>query len=412
MNVVNLKNEAIEIAPQPAKVVFSNDGEIDMRAITTLGISAKDNAGAIGYFGTGLKYAIAILLREGQSVTVWSGVKKYSFKKKEINFRNKGFEVVTMNGKELPITTEYGKNWKVWQAYRELHCNCTDEFGQVTIQSGEIKGVAGKTIIVCEGDDIREAYESRSTIILEGIPLLKNDKVEVYAGQTHNIYYRNIKALETKHCLYTYNIKTATTLTEDRTIAYAWAVRGYIMNMVLGSSDKNFIKTILTAPEGSFEYTMDFTDQSEATASPSREFLEVAADLVAKTEGSYTLKAFVDRHHKQSSGEIRAIKNLTAHQQKLLDAAIELAELMEYPVKKYSIVVTAALGYNILGLADDGRIYLSDQLFSLGVKTIAATLIEEYIHLEHGLKDNSREMQNYLFGKVVELGAELHNKVI
>lgn len=46
-------------------IIFRNAGTIDPKSITTFGVSSKENPGAIGFFGTGLKYALAILLRHG-----------------------------------------------------------------------------------------------------------------------------------------------------------------------------------------------------------------------------------------------------------------------------------------------------------------------------------------------------------
>ncbi len=54
-------------------VIFRNKGVIDPSSITTFGVSSKENPGAIGFFGTGLKYAIAILLREGCDITIHAG---------------------------------------------------------------------------------------------------------------------------------------------------------------------------------------------------------------------------------------------------------------------------------------------------------------------------------------------------
>lgn len=55
------------------QVIFRNKGIIDPRSITTFGVSSKDSESAIGYFGTGLKYAIAILLREGCKIDIYTG---------------------------------------------------------------------------------------------------------------------------------------------------------------------------------------------------------------------------------------------------------------------------------------------------------------------------------------------------
>ena len=93
-------------------IVFENKGELDIRAIKTFGVNSKDNpASAIGYFGTGLKYALAILLRAKHVVTIITGGKKYTFGVVTSKIRNYSFDIVTMNGEELGFTTELGKDW-------------------------------------------------------------------------------------------------------------------------------------------------------------------------------------------------------------------------------------------------------------------------------------------------------------
>ena len=61
-----------------------------------------------------------------------------------------------------------------------------------------------------------------------------------------------------------------------------------------------------------------------------------------------------------------------------------------------------------LGLAHDDTIWLSERAFEIGgSKQLAATLIEEFLHLRHGWQDCTRELQNYLLEKLVSLGEEL-----
>ena len=54
-------------------VIFENPGEIDPLAIRTFGVSVKEGDNPIGFFGTGLKYALAILLRTGHQVSMQAG---------------------------------------------------------------------------------------------------------------------------------------------------------------------------------------------------------------------------------------------------------------------------------------------------------------------------------------------------
>lgn len=42
--------------------IFKNAGVIDPRAIATFGVSSKEGASPIGFFGTGLKYAVGVRL--------------------------------------------------------------------------------------------------------------------------------------------------------------------------------------------------------------------------------------------------------------------------------------------------------------------------------------------------------------
>ena len=79
-------------------VVFKTPGLIDIRAFTVMGLSSKPNSDSpIGKFGTGLKMAIAVLVRNGIPVTLWIGRTKYTFRKKRIKFRGEEtFEQILM----------------------------------------------------------------------------------------------------------------------------------------------------------------------------------------------------------------------------------------------------------------------------------------------------------------------------
>jgi hypothetical protein len=86
---------------------------------------------------------------------------------------------------------------------------------------------------------------------------------------------------------------------------------------------------------------------------------------------------------------------------------------MGYDVDYYEIVVAESLGDNVLGLAENGRIYIACRVFEIGgAKQLASTLIEEFLHLRRGWKDCTRELQNYLFDKLVSLGEELQGEAL
>jgi len=141
-------------------IVFKNSGNIDIKSITTFGVSSKENDSAIGYFGTGLKYAIAILLREGCEITIHTGGKKYEFGTQRQTVRVDEFTFVTMNGEALAFTTELGKNWQLWQAFRELYCNCTDEGGTI-YQSDTFDASESDTVIVAKGQRLDAIWATK-----------------------------------------------------------------------------------------------------------------------------------------------------------------------------------------------------------------------------------------------------------
>ena len=73
-------------------ISFQNNGLIDIAAVTTMGVSVKEGDGAIGYFGTGLKFAIATILREGGEVTLWRGLEKHIFTATLLTVRGEDFQ--------------------------------------------------------------------------------------------------------------------------------------------------------------------------------------------------------------------------------------------------------------------------------------------------------------------------------
>jgi hypothetical protein len=43
---------------------------------------------------------------------------------------------------------------------------------------------------------------------------------------------------------------------------------------------------------------------------------------------------------------------------------------------------------------------------------VAGTLIEEYLHLKHGIVDETRQMQNFLIDTICSLGERITKKLL
>lgn len=395
-------------------IIFRNKGEIDIRAFTSFGVNAKESGNAIGYFGTGLKYAIAVLLREGCHISVGSGEKLIEFALSPSNFRGKEFEFISMRiddaePTELGYTTELGKNWEMWCAYRELACNCMDEGGDAYEEDTMLTPLeAGMTHIRISGEKFIEAHHNRGEALLETTPLAVMPRLEVHYGCRPHLFYKGVRVAQVEACLFTYNVLSGMKLTEDRTLTSLYDFKTVIAKSLLtDTNDTQLLKAVLLAEDDYIEHHLDFDWESVV---PSETFLEVVGKLVEDklVDINQTAVAAWKRVTKKSSVPLAV--ELTRVQIGTLAKAIAFCHKLGFPVDGYTIRVVEELGHGILGLATEGMILIAERTMHQGTKQLVATLIEEYLHLKHGYEDCSRELQTYLFDRVVSLGEELQGE--
>jgi len=109
-------------------IKIQSKGVIDTQAFYLLGASSKrDDNSKIGFFGSGLKYSIAYLLRNNIEFKVFTDYKEVRFSTQKVNFREKEFDVIKVDDKETSMTTEMGIDWEPWFVIREIYCNAIDE---------------------------------------------------------------------------------------------------------------------------------------------------------------------------------------------------------------------------------------------------------------------------------------------
>jgi len=379
-------------------VFFANEGEIDPISICTFGVNAKDTDNPVGYFGTGLKYSISIILREGGKITIFSGKKKYAFTKQEKLIRGKLFNIVCMNGDPLGFTTELGKNWKQWQAFRELYCNAKDENGGVSDK--KVNPKKGQVLVVVESDSFYQCYENMNDFILSTRPYLKTDKCDIHEGGGHFIYYQNIRIYEGReHALYTYNIKKDLVITEDRTAAHTHEVKERAANAIFTCENEDIIFKTIHAPEGTFEWGLNY--DYDATLTPSNLFLDIAESEYRKPTANRSLTKVLNKY--RNLPDMNEVE-LSEVNQIMADRAVSFCKKIGYEVDTYRIIATDSLTGGIMGQAKNNKIYISIDTFGMGTKYLASTLIEEYLHLKTGFGDMTRELQSYLFNEIVNFG--------
>jgi hypothetical protein len=393
-----------------SSIIFENEGLINVRAIKTFGVNVKETENPFGYFGTGLKYAIAIILRNHCKITLYRGEsEKYIFSLKPTDIRNKQFSIITMNGEELGFTSELGKNWELWQAYRELYCNTLDENGDIYVEIRPITPQENKTLIVVEGESFLNVHYKRREFILQSDPIEIIDNVEIHEGPGKGFFYKNILVGGiSSTSRYIYNITDRLELTEDRTVKSLFNSEWTIVKALVKSKYENIIEDVVLSNTGQFEDDLHF---GYINSKPGEVFLSCLKRLSRDYSKSVNDSALILFHKYSKEDTLPKPTTMTVVQQRQLEKACAFCNkvgLFEY--EDFPIVVAETLGKGILGLAKKGTIYIAIETFDMGTKMVAITLIEEYIHLKHGHPDMTRSMQNHLFNKIITLGEELNEE--
>lgn len=381
-------------------VYFANEGAIDLDAIRVMGVSVKESNSPIGYFGTGLKFAIATLLRSSHSVELRTGGVRYVFSKRETTIRGKVFDRVHMNDEPLPFTTELGKNWVVWQAYRELHSNMLDEKGVVSDRE-----LQDDVVFVVSGAEFQNCYQDRRSIFLETAPLEVLSGVEVHAGETNFVYYRGVRAMRLVDKLsHTYNLTKAMELTEDRTLKSLWEVEYALETTLPTTKSREFAEKLVDGgrPLAGAKF-WDTSLNFNLCGSPSPEFLEVLRRHRTNFTVGSTLRTMIERVD-QSEGVFPEIDPDEWEAQVLRDAC-EILRKLDCDLDLYEVQFVETLGPGVYGLyhvAKD-QIYLARETVANGVNFCAQTLYEEWMHKRLKIRDFTREFQNHLLSKMVVL---------
>ena len=373
-------------------VYFCNESTIDLGAVAIMGVSVKTGETPIGYFGTGLKFAIATLLRTGHRITLTRDGERINFVSRKETIRGEEFDRVVMEGEPLGFTTNLGCNWECWQAYREIVCNCMDEGG--TIDTSLPDGNWG-TVIAVDGDGIQQCHINRHTIFLQSAPLWSNNHCEIHAGSNSHAFYRGVKAHQHRQAsLFTYNLKTALTLTEDRTIKSAWDVTYYVGRLIPTIEDENVVEDVLLAAQGTFEHGLDMENADR----PSAAFMAVAARL---RNNAHCNKSALRLWQKHALVEHRfEVVELDVYEREQLETSLRLLKRLNCDLKATDFLVVESLGESVFGTVHKSNIVISRRAFDMGARFLASTLYEEWLHQKHNYQDESRDLQNFLFERL------------
>ena len=401
-------------------IVFQNEGLLDMKAVTMFGVSVKKTNSPIGFFGTGLKYAIAVLLRTKCEIDIYVAHDCYSFRRKPGNFRGEAFEFVVMTtpqGHEVDLgfTTELGKTWELWQAYRELWCNAVDEGGVVNkFDNDSIVLTEDKTTrVVVKGAAFEQVHDGRSDFLLQNDPSYRSLQCDAHPGSGDFMFYKGIAVKKhLNRALFDYNLKGDVELTEDRTLKYDFRGNYAVISLILSSEDEAFIEYVVTAPKDTMEGNLNYTLPA---MNPGPTWMRVVGKIREREMDSIeslNASAFV-LHREHSFRSIlpqHSVKLSKVQKMQFERAKTFVGEVLDCDMDKYPIIFLDTLGPGHLGRASNGRIYISKAAFENGTKWVAMALYEEYVHLHDGVKDETLAQKLIYLEKIMTLGEQLRGE--
>lgn len=193
---------------------IQNNGELDIRLVSLMGGSTKqNNQFKIGQFGSGLKYVLAYLFRNGIDFKIVIDGKQLDLGIVEETIQNTDFKIITVNGEKTSITTSMGLDWKPWMIIRELYSNALDEGGEVVEIVTEINNVANTTQFYIElTPEFLNVYNNWTNYFINKfIPIWDNNNYAIHAQEGPLRIYKQgilIKEYDEKS-LFNYDIKNA-----------------------------------------------------------------------------------------------------------------------------------------------------------------------------------------------------------
>jgi len=112
-----------------------------------------------------------------------------------------------------------------------------------------------------------------------------------------------------------------------------------------------------------------------------------------------------------TAGDNRDKFDIVAINKQPLTRMLDVFALAGFDWKLEDIDIVKFNDKDLLGMAKDGRVLLSTQLFTSAHRhKIASTLIEEITHAKTGYSDCTRDMQNHLFNTITNMAKELFDQ--
>lgn len=390
-------------------IVFTTPTLLPIEAATTMGVSVKESDTAIGKFGTGLKYAIAATLRLNGEIAIHVGLDEYVFRAVDTNIRGKTFRVIHCNDTPCGFTTELGKHWKAWQAFRELASNTLDENG--TWVREWIEPSADTTNIVVRCREIEASEREEAVFLDRDRPTLieSTNGATIYAGPSPHYYFRGIRAGSFGGSApVTVNV-TEGELSEDRLLDMATVHTELSWSLLSATKwDEDLLLNITASDDpGDFwcQHLADYHIQSGRLPDPMMAFLMERRKWVKHPAFTKAIDKAVRANRKGRWEEVEITERHIA----LLDAGERLCAMVNVdPIPREKVHFSAEMEDGLLActLMDTRHVWFSTKLVLSGRDKFLHGYLEEALHAMTGQTDFTRAFQDTLFEIIVAMATE------
>lgn len=388
-------------------ITFVTPTVLPIEAATTMGVSVKEGENSIGKFGTGLKYAIAGILRLNGAVTIWIEGESFEFTAVNTLIRGKQFGIVHCNAAPCGFTTELGKHWEPWQLFRELASNTLDESGYW--RRGECSPVEGLTVIAVSCREVEEADRNEAVFLGERPKLVESSMgATIHEGESRHYYFRGIRAGSFPQMApVTIDVKDGE-LSEDRLLdlakvqsELAWSFRSAT------KWEPSLLLSIIARSEGDDFWVRQISQYTIGTTLPA-DMLAFLADRV-KFVKHPAFKPALDNYMKKSGDGKWEELPMTPRYESLLATGERLARLVGVdPIPRTHAHFTRDLDDQTLAVTcmDTRHVWFSTKLSMLGMNEFLSGYLEEALHAMTGFKDCTRELQNAMLAIIVNISSD------
>lgn len=415
-------------------VQIQNDGEIEFGGLHLMGISSKrGDSEKIGFFGSGNKYSIALLLREKIPFKIYSGKKEVKFSTETVVFRGQTYEQIAINGELTSLTTSMGIDWETWFAVREMYCNAVDEGGAKMTVSNAPKGEVGKTTIFIELTDKLNEFFSRvdKYILVDKSKMLSEAKtqygnVEVYSSDGKELvcYRKGIRIFPKNQIvsMFYYNFDRIE-INESRVYKYEHEVKERIAAFLANTDRKDIISHYLNKWKGSYEADAKWEYVSDSLSETWHEILKeqrVYPESLAMDTGDYEGKknAFIvpDKLAEKIANQFEDVNVVGMGKSKHYEV-VEMTEAEKIKLHKAKDQLTK-IGFNITSeiklavtttkdviawydMESDTIYHTRKYLAEHDLREVKNTLVEEHLHSQ-GHQDGQRAFVTFLIHELIE----------